>query len=262
VAGARFFHFMVQTFLSDVLGIDSNDHDLEGFYGPTSGYYGTVEQQGRLTLHMHMLLWIAGNLNPEDLRAKILSESSVWHQSLISWLERCHRGNFISGTHEQVSARSEQLKADANYIDPTQTLSVPPPPLCKAHSDEEVVNDCKQCNAFSRWNNDYDTVTDELLLRSNVHSCNKGTKKDGNRKKNTTYSGCMDNKWGTCKACFPRQIVPKSEIDETGYVTMRKTEGWINTFTPAVTYILRCNTDITSLALGTTIKGVIMYIYI
>ena len=62
VAGARFFDFMVQTFLTDVLGAHADNR--EGFYGPTCGYYGTVEQQGRLTLHIHMLLWITGNLKP------------------------------------------------------------------------------------------------------------------------------------------------------------------------------------------------------
>jgi hypothetical protein len=41
---------------------------------------------------------------------------------------------------------------------------------------------------------------------------------------------------------------------------MKKKESWINTFTPLVTFILRCNTDITSLASGTAIKSVIMYI--
>ncbi|KZT23612.1 hypothetical protein NEOLEDRAFT_1069064, partial [Neolentinus lepideus HHB14362 ss-1] len=41
VAGARFFHMMVQLFIKHVLGVDS-DHD--GLYGKTSGYYGTVEQ--------------------------------------------------------------------------------------------------------------------------------------------------------------------------------------------------------------------------
>ncbi|KZP22505.1 hypothetical protein FIBSPDRAFT_738879, partial [Athelia psychrophila] len=41
VAGARFFHFMVQTFLQCVLGIDSNE---AGLFGKTSAYYGTVEQ--------------------------------------------------------------------------------------------------------------------------------------------------------------------------------------------------------------------------
>ena len=70
----------------------------------------------------------------------------------------------------------------------------------------------------------------------------------------------MDNKWGTCKAHFPHQIVPETVIDETGAVTMKKGEAWINTFTPLTTYLFRCNTDVTSLASGTAIKGVIMYV--
>ena len=101
VAGARFFHFMVQSFLEDVLGV--NKPDKLGFYGTTSGYYGTVEQQGRLTLHLHMLLWILGNLNPEDVRAKVLSENSVWHKKLIDWLESCYVGDFVTSTHANVS---------------------------------------------------------------------------------------------------------------------------------------------------------------
>ena len=55
VAGARFFHFMIQSFIRCILGISS---PLPGIFGETSGYYGTVEQQGRLTLHLHLLLWI------------------------------------------------------------------------------------------------------------------------------------------------------------------------------------------------------------
>jgi hypothetical protein len=39
-------------FIKHVLGVE-NEHD--GLYGKTAGYYGTVEQQERLTLHLHML---------------------------------------------------------------------------------------------------------------------------------------------------------------------------------------------------------------
>ena len=77
-------------------------------------------------LHMHMLLWIGGNLNPEEMRAKILSESSEWCKSLLSWLGKCHSGDFLSGTHAEVSTCCEQLRANESYIDPTQTLPVPP----------------------------------------------------------------------------------------------------------------------------------------
>ena len=54
--------------------------------------------------------------------------------------------------------------------------------------------------------------------------------------------------------------MPESVIDEMGAVTIKKAEPWINTFTYIITYLLRCNTDVTSLASGTAIKGVIMYL--
>jgi len=73
VAGARFFHFIVQMFIKHVLGVDQ---DHTGLYGDTSAYYGTVEQQGRLTLHLHLLLWIAGSLSPQEIRDRIMDVNS------------------------------------------------------------------------------------------------------------------------------------------------------------------------------------------
>jgi helitron helicase-like protein len=174
VAGARFFHFMVQTFLEEVLCI--NKENQQGFYGPTSGYYGTVEQQGRLTLHLHMLLWIKGNLNPEDMRKKILDGDSVWRKKVIDWLERCHVGDFVNGTHIDVSKCIGELKEGVNYSDPTMTLPVPPPDQCRKHLDKlDNSESCHSCNALLQWGENYKNVVDDILLRSNVHNCNKGT---------------------------------------------------------------------------------------
>ena len=53
VAGAQFFKVMVDMFIKHVFGVGL---DRPGLYGDTSGYYGTVEQQGRLTLHLHMFV--------------------------------------------------------------------------------------------------------------------------------------------------------------------------------------------------------------
>ncbi|TFK60851.1 hypothetical protein BDN72DRAFT_722416, partial [Pluteus cervinus] len=41
VASARFFHVMITLFIKHILGMDTNHI---GLYGPTSAYYGTVEQ--------------------------------------------------------------------------------------------------------------------------------------------------------------------------------------------------------------------------
>lgn len=46
----------------------------------------------------------------------------------------------------------------------------------------------------------------------------------------------------------------------TGTLNMKKLEAWINTVTRLVTYLLRCNTDVTSLLSGTAIKAVVAYI--
>ena len=200
VAGARFFHFMVKTFIEDVLGVEASHR---GLYGDTAGYYGTVEQQGRLTLHLHMLLWIKGYLNPQELRDKIMNSDEAWQNRLYKYLESCHSGEFITGSHAEVSERLEEEKAKDGYIDPTQTLPDPPPNKCRQnHNDTEALR-CKGCKDMTNWEEKYKMTVDDLLHRSNVHNCSRGINKDGVRKKKSPGS-CMDNKWNKCKARFPR----------------------------------------------------------
>jgi hypothetical protein len=62
IAAAQFFDYMVRMFRKHVLGVGT---EHMGLYGDTSGYYGIVEQQGRLTLHLHMVLWIRNALKLE-----------------------------------------------------------------------------------------------------------------------------------------------------------------------------------------------------
>ena len=81
VAGARFFHLIIQLFLKHVLGVNTN-HD--GLYGKTSTYYGTVEQQGCFTLHLHLMLWIKNALTPQQIREKIMSSDSEFQKAMLS----------------------------------------------------------------------------------------------------------------------------------------------------------------------------------
>jgi Helitron helicase-like domain at N-terminus len=64
IAAARFFHLMIHMFIKHVLGIGVK---YSGLYDNTAGYYGTVEQQGRLTLHLHMILWIENALSLQEI---------------------------------------------------------------------------------------------------------------------------------------------------------------------------------------------------
>ena len=126
VAGARFFHFMVEIFIKHVLGVGT---DHRGFYGQTAAYYGTVEQQGRLTLHLHLLLCLRGVLSPQEIRDRLMDPNSTFQNKMVEYLESVHAGEFQTGTMEQVDAKIKEKQSSANYQDPTQTLPTPPPPL-------------------------------------------------------------------------------------------------------------------------------------
>lgn len=62
---AKFFNVYMKAFIKSLLGYDES---LEGgVSGLVKGYYGCVEMQGRGTLHCHMLVWVEGGLDPNQI---------------------------------------------------------------------------------------------------------------------------------------------------------------------------------------------------
>ncbi|PPQ73393.1 hypothetical protein CVT25_004618, partial [Psilocybe cyanescens] len=60
-ASAQYFHFIVKTVFEELLGIKKHpkgklEHEY-GVLGKVQSYIGTVEAQGRGTLHLHTLIW-------------------------------------------------------------------------------------------------------------------------------------------------------------------------------------------------------------
>jgi hypothetical protein len=253
VAGARFFHFMCEIFIKHVLGVDQNH---SGIYGETQAYYGTVEQQGRLTLHLHLLLWIRGCLSPQDIRDKIMDPTSEFQKKMIEYLESVHVGEFLTGSMSEVKAEIDKNKMhNQNYQDPTQILPEAPPSLC----DNDCSDNCDSCKHLGSWWNKFKHEVDDLIYHSNRHNCGKN-QSSGEKSYKKDRPTCI-NKYGNCKARFPRQVFTQTEVDsKTGALNMKKREPWINTLTPIVTYLLRCNSDVTSLLSGTSIKAVVAYV--
>jgi hypothetical protein len=175
VAGARFFHFMVEMFIKHVLGVGENH---PGIYGKTSAYYGTVEQQGRLTLHLHLLLWIASCLTPQEIRDRIMALDSEFQRKLTEYLEGVHIGEFMTGKHSDVLYKKGVNSVNAEYKDPTQVLPVPPPSPC----NEQSCKGCSQCKEVQDWWVHYRDTVDDILLRSNVHTCRGSRESPSNKK--------------------------------------------------------------------------------
>ena len=137
---AWFFKFMVDAFVKHVLGVDS---DHEGLFGETEGYYGTVEEQGRLTLHLHTMLWIKGSLTPQQIRDRLTSKDGTFQKSLIEYLNGCHNGEFLEGVQAEVENRvlpllNKDPKIGRKEVkDPIINVPKSPSDDCKLHKDPE-----------------------------------------------------------------------------------------------------------------------------
>jgi len=199
VAGARFFHFMVQMFIKHVLGVGVKH---SGFYGKKSAYYGMVEQQGCLALHLHLLLYVKHCLSPQEIRDRILDPNSDFQKRMVEYLESVHMGEFLTGTIDQVKLNVSKNACHEDYKVPTQTLPEAPPPLCqKVHA---TTYDCENCQSLDIWWNIFNDTVDDLILHSNVHDCSRySSSKDKVDKKDRPT--CI-NKKGNCKARFPRKL--------------------------------------------------------
>ena len=66
---AKFFDMYMTNFVESLLG--KGMEGSQGVYGKYKAHYGTVEAQGRGTLHCHLLLWIEGDLlTPKRLKTE------------------------------------------------------------------------------------------------------------------------------------------------------------------------------------------------
>ena len=158
---------MVNLLLKHVLGVGA---DHKGVYGDTAGYYGTVEQQGRLSLHLHMLVWIRNSLTPQEIRDRLLDPKSTFQQKMIEYLEGVHMGEFMTGTMAEVQERLDKEKESKDYIPATQLLPQPPPEnKCKTKCG--TCDDCEKMKAF--WQHFKYTV-DEIVYSVNRHFCHAG----------------------------------------------------------------------------------------
>jgi hypothetical protein len=77
VAAAKFFNTLIKSILKCLV--------LGGVVGPTSAYFGTVESQGRGSLHLHLLVWLNHNFTPMQLKEKV--QDAEFREKLLKYIE-------------------------------------------------------------------------------------------------------------------------------------------------------------------------------
>ena len=69
-AASMFFHFIIGAMLEKLFGIKVTPYQVQtsmGVLGRLAAYFGTVESQGRGTLHFHLLVWLCHTPSADEL---------------------------------------------------------------------------------------------------------------------------------------------------------------------------------------------------
>jgi len=78
-ASASFFHLIINALLDLLFSIQGFKHNKAiqcqtGILGDVDAYIGTVEVQGRGTLHLRMLIWLVGSGTAREMKDCLLTD--------------------------------------------------------------------------------------------------------------------------------------------------------------------------------------------
>ncbi|CAN0489145.1 unnamed protein product, partial [Laminaria digitata] len=125
VAAATFFQETLQAVFDCLLRVGAKDGD-GGVLGKVKSYIGMTEEQFRLTLHAHLLVWVYGYSSPEHLRDDPILErawNATWNSqgmsSASTFLDQQIRKGIqmsFSETIEQVPSSIASISEDASTL--------------------------------------------------------------------------------------------------------------------------------------------------
>jgi hypothetical protein len=88
VASADFFHTLIKAILDYMVGSSQHSRSPNrrfGVLGNINSYYGTIESQGRGSLHLHLLVWIRHAPSHSELEQRMKDPSYL--KQLFAYLE-------------------------------------------------------------------------------------------------------------------------------------------------------------------------------
>jgi hypothetical protein len=215
----------MKAFIKTILGFDPKEPDLTGgILGLVKGYYGCVEAQGRGTLHCHMLIWLEGGLNPNEIRDKITAEGGdIFRDRLLNFLD------------DSIS--------NSIPVDPDPDLSVP--------SSRYHACTVRGLNGTNNGPSEQAKDVRNIVLACQQHAHT-----------GTCFKYCRDNEQKECRFGLDvDNYEPVSSFDyETGELTLRCLDGLVNNFNETIIKSVRCNMDIKFIGSGPSAKAILYYI--
>ena len=225
VIAARFFDIYLKAFVSTVLGYDMTGKNLTGgVLGLVKAHYGCVEAQGRGTLHCHMLVWLEGALNPNEIRDRVVKDGdSEWGRRLIRFLDDVILNVIPEDPDPELEIPSSvHHPCTVRGVD----LNEPDPNLRLKSRLKDVHLLAKECQVHSHTKTCYKYQSAE---------CRFGH--DENNFREESGFDC-----------------------ETGELSLRCLEGLVNNFNVTMLEAIRCNMDIKFIGSGESAKAILYYI--
>ena len=242
-ACAKFFDKMITNFIKIVL---RHGRSGRGLFGKCTAYYGTVETQGRGTLHCHMLIWLDGHLPPQKLRDQLASDE-VFRASMFKWLESVIRCE-LPGTESVVVEEPGKPLRRPVRSDPSGT----------DHPGAVAAPSLKTFRRRDEFQEAFETHVTNLVEEFNWHehssTCFKyvdsGTVPDDAAQRDSL-----------CRMRIDGSTQPEYRLDpESGGIVMKRLHPRIASYNPVVTFLLKCNTDVKFVGSGEAAKALIYYV--
>ena len=117
-AAAKFFHFLIRTIIETLFRVKVTNFQIKsrmGILGRVSAYFGTVELQGRGTLHLHLLVWLNDAPNADQMIKLLKSED--FHIKVISYIQ-ANLCAYLPGLENSESVKAIPKNKDIAYSRP------------------------------------------------------------------------------------------------------------------------------------------------
>lgn len=236
-ACAVFFHTMIKNFISVILRFGTNGR---GLFGRCSSYYGSVEANGRGTLHCHMLVWLEGHPSPQILRHK-MDESLEYKEKTFRWLESIIKCELLGTEHVVVETAGPLPRPNRKKETGDPHPGAIPSPLLR--------------NTVSpaQFKMDFEGFVNALVKEYNWHVHTASCWKHLGRSQIRDDHNCRMGIDGHTRA--------ETTLDtETASILVRRLHPRIASYNDIVIFLLKCNMDIKFIGSGEAAKAYLYYI--
>ncbi|PPQ74787.1 hypothetical protein CVT24_003726 [Panaeolus cyanescens] len=222
-ASAKFFHFTIKAIMETLFGVKTTDYHVfnkPGIMGRVSAFFGTVESQGRGSLHFHLLLWLEDAPTADEMNELLRIEE--FRNKVATYIQKNLRA-YMPGLESADTVKSIPREKDIAYSRPI---------------NPDVVDYNERLADFEL----------RLARSEQIHTCRHRQCLFPN--KQGTYQ---------CKRRAPFAISETDGIDEKGNWWQKRLYGYVNGWIPGILVNVRCNNDGKLLTHGSDTKNISRY---